>query len=269
MAKAARISEQELILPSLYFMVQNGGRITTRQLIRSLRAVMPPEGEDAAILAKRSDDKYSQKVRNLRSHNTFGRKGYAQYGGAARNAFVEITAAGRQHLRENEDFLRYLLVNDFSHADVAASLTSIERQPPAARRRIQTFDENTTIVEGVPLTAPTQVYQRSRLLRDYAIEQFTADGRIACRTCSFDFLDFYGEVGRGFIEIHHIRPVFQYEGDDMERTLAQALANVAPVCANCHRMIHRRRATTLSIAGLMAAIDANGRFNDAHIRRRR
>ena len=35
---------------------------------------MSPEGEDTIILANRSDDRFSQKVRNLRSHKTLEKK---------------------------------------------------------------------------------------------------------------------------------------------------------------------------------------------------
>ena len=50
--------------------------------------------------------------------------------------------------------------------------------------------------------------------------------------------------------MHHQKPVFQFEGDDLERTVEEALENVIPVCSNCHRMIHRRRDKPLSLEEL-------------------
>ena len=53
------------------------------------------------------------------------------------------------------------------------------------------------------------MYERSKKLRDYAIQYFTVDNRISCNCCSFNFSDFYGaELGAGFIEIHHTKPIF-------------------------------------------------------------
>lgn len=49
------------------------------------------------------------------------------------------------------------------------------------------------------------------------------------------FAERYGERGDGFIEVHHVRPVHQMQPGD--KTL---LADLALVCANCHRMIRRR-----------------------------
>ncbi len=53
-----RIPEIALILPSLYLMQLNGGKITTSQLIQKLRLIMRPTGEDLEILSGRSDDKF-------------------------------------------------------------------------------------------------------------------------------------------------------------------------------------------------------------------
>lgn len=60
---AKRITETELILPSLYLMSLNNGVITTSELIQKLREIMKPAGEDLEILSGRPDDKFYQKVR--------------------------------------------------------------------------------------------------------------------------------------------------------------------------------------------------------------
>lgn len=59
-----------------------------------------------------------------------------------------------------------------------------------------------------------------------------ANGTLACEVCSFDFANRYGELGLGFAECHHHRPL----ADGARET---QLADLAVVCANCHRMIHR------------------------------
>ena len=60
-----RITETKLILPSLYL------------LIKKLRIIMNPTGENIAMLKGRNNDKFSQKVRNLKAHNTFEKFEYA------------------------------------------------------------------------------------------------------------------------------------------------------------------------------------------------
>lgn len=65
------ITEGELVFPAIAFIVGHGYRATTTELINGLREVFSPlDLEDAKILKNRSDDAFSQKVRNLKSHLT-------------------------------------------------------------------------------------------------------------------------------------------------------------------------------------------------------
>lgn len=74
-----RIAEKELILPTLYIIENNNGSILTSDLIQQLREIMKPKEEDIEILKNRNDDRFSQKVRNLRSHRTLENAQYASY----------------------------------------------------------------------------------------------------------------------------------------------------------------------------------------------
>jgi 5-methylcytosine-specific restriction enzyme A len=58
-----------------------------------------------------------------------------------------------------------------------------------------------------------------------------------CQACDLDFSERYGEIGSGFIEAHHLRPIASLtEGIPVQYDLA---SEFAVLCANCHRMIHR------------------------------
>jgi hypothetical protein len=61
-------------------------------------------------------------------------------------------------------------------------------------------------------------------------------GRLACDVCSFDFAKVYGRTGDGYIEAHHLVPVMELTAESETR-----IEDLALVCANCHRMLHRRR----------------------------
>jgi predicted HNH restriction endonuclease len=255
MSKFNRISESELILPSLFLMDLNGGSITTSDLIPRLRNIMKPTGEDLTILAGRKDDKFSQKVRNLKAHNTFKRTGYATYS----QPTFSLTEKGRMHLQQNKPILTYLLTNDFAYTDLTDSLNTIEKN---AEQVIETFDENITIQEGVKRVVEVSVYERSRHLRDYAMHYYRVNGRLDCSCCQFNFEDFYGtELGADFIEMHHIKPIFQYQGQDLVKTIHNAVQNIRPVCSNCHRIIHRNRQYPLDINKLTESIEKNGMFS--------
>ena len=60
---------------------------------------------------------------------------------------------------------------------------------------------------------------------------------VICQSCNFDFGKVYGELGRGYIEAHHLRPLGDLdEGIPVSYNVA---TDFAVLCANCHRMIHR------------------------------
>lgn len=59
------------------------------------------------------------------------------------------------------------------------------------------------------------------------------NGRLKCECCDFDFFDIYKELGSEFIECHH--KIHISTGERITR-----IEDLAMVCSNCHRMLHRR-----------------------------
>jgi len=77
--------------------------------------------------------------------------------------------------------------------------------------------------------------ERNAALRRKKISSVVAaGGPLTCEVCEFDFSEFYGERGRGFIECHHVEPL--HVGGQKVRTIR----DLALLCSNCHRMIHTR-----------------------------
>ena len=57
-----------------------------------------------------------------------------------------------------------------------------------------------------------------------------------CKACSLNFEEKYGELGKEFIEAHHLRPISQLKG---ERIQLDVRTDFTVLCSNCHSMIHR------------------------------
>lgn len=64
----------------------------------------------------------------------------------------------------------------------------------------------------------------------------------ACQACGFDFGAAYGDLGAGFAEVHHMVPLS--EAGERETNPA---TDLAVLCANCHRMVHRSPGVCLSL----------------------
>jgi predicted HNH restriction endonuclease len=224
--------------------------ISITELKNNLIDIFKPTGEDAQIAKGRKDSFFTQKVRNLKSHNTLVNLGFASYQErklGERSGSFKITNHGKKYLSENVTIVNYLLNNHLESQELkeAFGKAHLNRNKP---QEIESFDENLIIYEGTQELVNSQKYKRSKQLRDRAIAHYTDEnGKIKCKVCDFDFEEVYGEHGKGYIEIHHQKPVFQFDGDDVTKTLEEALKNLVPLCANCHRIVHRQKENLLSL----------------------
>ena len=61
-----------------------------------------------------------------------------------------------------------------------------------------------------------------------------------CQVCEFSFSEEYGSLGQDYIEARHLMPIASLPPNEAVRLSPKN--DFAVVCANCHRMIHRRGA---------------------------
>jgi 5-methylcytosine-specific restriction protein A len=73
---------------------------------------------------------------------------------------------------------------------------------------------------------------------------------LSYKACDFEFSKKYGELGKGYIEIHHTEPIHTIDENGIKQKLPDALKKVVPLCSNCHRMVHRNREKLLNIEEL-------------------
>lgn len=97
------------------------------------------------------------------------------------------------------------------------------------------------IVEGEQYLSQHIRYERNPQNRRKAIMR---QGHV-CRICGFNFDKIYGTaLADNYIEVHHIRQLS--EG----RQKVDPSTDLITVCANCHRMLHRRRTNNISVVDL-------------------
>lgn len=88
-------------------------------------------------------------------------------------------------------------------------------------------------------------YERSYINRAACIEIHGTK----CKACGFDFGCYYGEIGIGFIEVHHKTSISEIPAG----TVVNPRHDLVPVCSNCHSMMHRET-PPISIERLQALI---------------
>ncbi|HPS87279.1 MAG TPA: HNH endonuclease [Spirochaetota bacterium] len=99
-------------------------------------------------------------------------------------------------------------------------------------------ENNESFVEGDKKEKLISFYERNPSLRAKAIEIHG----LSCQVCNFNFEESYGSLGENYIEVHHLTPMSSLVSEkeiDPEKDLAV-------LCSNCHRMIHRVRNNILS-----------------------
>ncbi len=93
-------------------------------------------------------------------------------------------------------------------------------------------------IEGRLTVKMVRHRRREFSLRDDKLEETKRKnkGRLVCEVpgCGFDFQKTYGSIGRGYAQVHHLKPLA-----DRTEASETKLTDLAIVCANCHAMIHR------------------------------
>ena len=116
--------------------------------------------------------------------------------------------------------------------------TVIDRRQGALDVIVSDEDES-SFAEGKETYLLHRARERdSRITRKAKAVRLKETGELSCEVCDFDFYKKYGTLGLGVIEAHHKVPVSQLAGDKKTK-----ISDLALVCSNCHRMLHRQRET--------------------------
>lgn len=122
-------------------------------------------------------------------------------------------------------------------------------QTPAFMTRIATAPvpwayDREAFLEGREVLRAHRARERSRELREAKIRAAPA---LRCEVCDFDFGATYPVVGDGFIEVHHVSSLSERGPGGGTTTLD----DLALVCANCHRMLHRSEIDIDELRGIV------------------
>jgi hypothetical protein len=133
---------------------------------------------------------------------------------AYQNGYKDGLSAQRRELEKN-DVILDIFANSFPDVDY----------------------ESLTVKEGTRLWV--QHFSRERRPQIVAAKKahvLKTTGSLKCEACEFDFKERYGAIGEGFCEVHHKIPL-----SSLQEETETKLEDLAILCSNCHRMIHRTK----------------------------
>jgi hypothetical protein len=157
--------------------------------------------------------------------------------GASLNVFKKFNA-----LKETEVWQR---ISDFADKDsknyevVFENLLAVEESEKG---------ESTVKTEGGIKVYISSKVERNPSLRNDAFNIHGYD----CMVCGFNFEEKYGIWGKDWAEVHHLKPIAERKD---RKTITNPKTDLVVLCANCHRMIHRKKDIALSLTELMGKIN--------------
>ena len=93
-------------------------------------------------------------------------------------------------------------------------------------------DEAMELFEGLKKQIIVNAYERNIEARQQCLDHYW----YSCAACNMNFEDKYGNMGRNFIHVHHLREMHsigkEYKVDPVN--------DLIPVCPNCHAMLHQK-----------------------------
>ncbi|MDI9882741.1 HNH endonuclease [Flectobacillus longus] len=119
--------------------------------------------------------------------------------------------------------------------------TSLPSQVIQSKENIESVileeDDELSFPEGKEIYRLHKSKERNtELIKTVKLNRLQKDKDLSCEVCNFSFSKQYGELGEGFIEAHHLFPISQLTEETETK-----ISDIALVCSNCHRMLHRKR----------------------------
>jgi 5-methylcytosine-specific restriction protein A len=92
------------------------------------------------------------------------------------------------------------------------------------------LQEDAKLYEGASTQVLVNKYERNISARRICLDRYGYD----CQICTFNFLKKYGQIGKEFIQVHHIKALSSI-GEEYQ---IDPIKDLVPVCPNCHSVIH-------------------------------
>jgi 5-methylcytosine-specific restriction protein A len=109
------------------------------------------------------------------------------------------------------------------------------------------LDPGKKYVEGAKKQVRVNAYERDPKARKACLKHYGYD----CVVCGFNFQSRFGNIGKDFIHVHHLKPQALTDGEYE----FDPVTDLRPVCPNCHAMLHRGE-SVLSIEELREILAA-------------
>ncbi|MGE5363424.1 MAG: MrcB family domain-containing protein [Bacteroidota bacterium] len=127
-----------------------------------------------------------------------------------------------------------ILIQDLKEFIKMYSILSFKEGQLLAENEVEA-DEEDLATENLKNTRLHKRIERNRKL----IQKVKKQKGYICEACGFNFEEKYGDIGKKFIEAHHLTPLHMIQEETVQ---LDPQKDFAVLCSNCHRMVHRSKA---------------------------
>ena len=152
--------------------------------------------------------------------------------------FQKLIEVGRPDLSMEHSVLKTEFQELFTGLELQEAKRRLLTVPNYAWRQNVNPDDNffgeiideSIFIEGSKKQVTVNIYERNPQARASCLQKHG----YKCKVCEFSFSETYGDIGKNFIHVHHIKPLAgilkSYEINPQK--------DLIPVCPNCHAMLH-------------------------------
>ena len=174
----------------------------------------------------------------------------------AQDGFKKLIEVGRPDLSVEATVLKEEYRSLFSADEIEEAERRINTVPKYAwRKEVEPnlnfsgeIEEDELFTEGSIKKVTVNLYERNLAARKKCIDKHGYN----CKVCGMSFEKIYGKIGKGFIHVHHIKPLAGMFGEYE----LNPIRDLVPVCPNCHAMLHTYN-PPLSVEELKKILDEN------------
>jgi 5-methylcytosine-specific restriction protein A len=156
----------------------------------------------------------------------------------AQDGFNKLIEVGRPDLSIEASVIKGEYKKLFTPEEIEEAKRRLSTVPDYAWRKEVKPDENFSgeindkeiFKEGATKQVTVNFYERNQAAREECLKKHGYN----CKVCGMSFLKAYGEIGRNFIHVHHIKPLAGISGEYE----LNPKKDLVPVCPNCHAMLH-------------------------------
>jgi 5-methylcytosine-specific restriction protein A len=229
----------EIILAlALYFRLEKKNLDSNNHYVLELSQTLNklPIHKDISNIKFRNENGVAMKLNNFKAIDPLIKGGLSSYSKQDKAVFMEF--------HKDVQLLNIIAskINNVSSSNLVNKLNRISDDED---------DEVHSVKEGRVIYKLHKYRERDNSINKKKKEATLREtGKLECEVCNFDFNQKYGELGFGYIECHHKVPLSKLDSEGTTK-----LTDLALVCSNCHRMLHKR-IDVLSISELSKIIQS-------------